>query len=413
MTRYLVTGLGVISSIGLNIDDFWHNMTGGVSGIDTISSFDASNYPIRIAGEVRDFNPRQFMDRKLARRLARPIQFALASAFQAMGDAGVDMSHEDPERVGIVFNTGGGGVIETEKATLMLLDRGPRSLGPFVLPNVMPNAVSCQVSIATGIKGPIITSSAACASGNYAFVEAWNLFRLGEADMFIVGGTEATISPVAVASLIRMGALSSRNDEPKKASRPFDKDRDGFVIGEGAAAMVVETEEHARKRGVGKVYAELCGGALTGDAYHITAPAPDGSQAARAIRTAISRAGLRPEEVDMISAHGTSTPLNDVTETKAIKAALGDHAYKVAISATKSMLGHTLGAAGALGALAPILAIHTGVIPPTINLENPDPECDLDYVPNEARKQKVRVALVNAFGFGGQNAVTVFKEYIP
>ncbi len=413
MTRYLVTGLGVVSSIGLNVEEFWNNLTAGVSGIDTIASFDASNYPVRIAGEVRGFDPRQFMDKKLARRLARPIQFALATAFQAMEDAGVDMSTEDPERVGIVFNTGGGGITETEKATLQLLEKGPRSLGPFVLPNAMPNAVSCQVSIATGIKGPIITSAAACASGNYAFVEAWNLFRLGEADMFIVGGTEAAISPVGVASLIRMGALSSRNDEPKRASRPFDKDRDGFVIGEGAAAMVIETEEHARKRGVKKVYAELAGGAMTGDAYHITAPDPNGAQAARAIRMAIARAGLRPEDIDMISAHGTSTPLNDVTETKAIKAALGEHAYKVAISATKSMLGHTLGAAGALGALAPILSIHTGIIPPTINLDEPDPECDLDYVPNKARKQKVRAALVNAFGFGGQNSVTVFKEYVP
>ncbi len=411
MGRYLITGLGVISSIGHTVDEFWNNLTSGVSGIDYVSSFDATGFPIRIAGEVRDFDPTKYMDRKLARRVARPIQFSIATALQALEDAGIDMSKEDPERVGIVYNTGGGGITEAEKATIQLLNKGPRSLGPFVISNVMPNAVSCRISILIGAKGPIITSTAACASGNYSFFEAWNLFRLDEADVIIVGGTEASISPVGLASLIRMGALSSRNDEPKRASRPFDRDRDGFVLGEGAAAMVIETEEHARKRGAKKVYAELLSGALTGDAYHITAPDPQSEQPARAMRMAIQRAGLKPEDIDLISAHGTSTPLNDVSETKAIKKALGEHAYKVAITGTKSMLGHTLGAAGALGALAAVMSIHTGVIPPTINLENPDPECDLDYVPNEARKQDVRIAMVNAFGFGGQNSVSIFKKY--
>ena len=274
----------------------------------------------------------------------------------------------------------------------------------------MPNAVACQISIHEGIKGPVLTGAAACASGNMAFIDAARLLWLGEADVAIVGGVESGITPVAIASLARAGALSKRNDEPQKASRPFDKNRDGFVFGEGGAAMVIETEEHARKRGA-RIYAELLGGAVTGDAYHITAPPPGGEGAARAMRLALQRAGVRPEDVDVVSAHATSTPLNDVAETQAIKSVFGEHAYRLAITATKSMVGHLLGGAGAVAAFAAVMSIYRNVVPPTINLEDPDPECDLDYVPGEAREMPVRVAIVNGFGFGGQNAVVVFKEY--
>jgi len=404
--------LGAITPIGLTVEEFWANLTAGVSGVDYITLFDASNLPVRIAAEVKGFDPTKYMDFKTARRFSRPAQFAVAASKMAIEDAALTISDENAYRVGVVMNTGGGGIGELEKGVHILMEKGSRYLTPFLVPNIMPNVVSCLVSILTGAKGPIVTSTAACASGNYAFLEALRILRLREADALIAGGSEAGIIPLAFAALGRMGAISTRNEEPAKASRPFDADRNGFVFGEGAVAMVVETEEHALERGA-RIYAEVAGGAITGDAYHITAPDPEGDGAARAMRYALENAGMEPEEIDVIFAHGTGTQLNDVSETKAIKRVFGEHAYRLAITATKSMVGHLLGAAGAISALAAVLSIRDGIIPPTINLDTPDPECDLDYVPNVARKQPVRAAMVNAFGFGGQNVAIIVKRYEP
>ncbi|NPA91250.1 MAG: beta-ketoacyl-ACP synthase II [Chloroflexi bacterium] len=408
--RLVITGVSALTPVGLDAKTTWENLVNGVSGVDYITLFDPTDYPVRIAAEVKGFDPARFMPRKEARRTTRAIHFAVALGRMALEDAGLEITEENAERVAVLMYTGGGGISDIYDATLDLLNKGPRGVSPFVIPNVMPNAVSCQISIREGIKGPVLTGAAACASGNMAFVDALRLLWLGEADAAIVGGVESGINPVAIASLARAGALSRRNDEPQKASRPFDKNRDGFVFGEGGAAVIVETEEHARKRGA-RIYAELVGGAVTGDAFHITAPPPGGEGAARAMRLAMERSRIAPEDVDVISAHATSTPLNDVAETQAIKAAFGDHAYKLAITATKSMVGHLLGGAGAISSFAAIMSIYSGIVPPTINLEEPDPECDLDYVPNEAREMPVRVALSNGFGFGGQNAVVVFRKY--
>ena len=410
MTRVVVTGLGAITPIGNNVPTFWRNLTDGVSGAGPITAFDASDFPVRIACEVKDFDPAQWMDRKMARRTARVTQFALAATRQALDDADLTVDGDNRDHVGVVIATGGGGIALMEEGTHTLIEKGPRSISPFLLPSIMPNAVSCLVSIETGARGPVLTSTLACASGNYAMIEAYHFLQRGEAQVVIAGGTESSTTPLTFAALGRMGALSARNDDPVHASRPFDADRDGFVYGEGAAVMILETEEHAKARGA-KIYAEVLGGRLTGDAYHITAPDPGGDGAVRAIQGALQSAGLQPTDVDVIYAHGTSTPLNDVTETQAIKRALGEHAYNVAVTATKSMIGHTLGAAGAMSALAAALTLHQGVIPPTINHERPDPECDLDYVPNQARQAEVNTALVNAFGFGGQNVVLVMKRY--
>ncbi|MFQ6057939.1 MAG: beta-ketoacyl-ACP synthase II [Anaerolineae bacterium] len=411
MQRAVITGLGVISPIGLTTEEFWTNLTNGVSGVGPITQFDATGFPVRIAAEVKGFDPQDYMDHKTARRLGRAVQFAIAAAQQAIQDAGLQVPLRNGPSVGVVLATGGGGMADTEAATRTLIEKGPRAISPFFIPNIMPNAPACQISILTGAQGPILAPTAACASGNYALVEALRLMRLGEAEVVIAGGTESGITPLAFAALGRMGALSRRNNEPTRASRPFDLHRDGFVFGEGAAVMVMETEEYARRRGA-RIYAEVVGGGITGDAYHITAPEPDGRGAARAMTLALADAQMRPQDVDVIFAHGTSTPLNDVAETKAIKLALGEHAYKVAISATKSMIGHLLGAAAAASTTAAVLSVREGIIPPTINLETPDPECDLDYVPNVARAQRVRAAMVNGFGFGGQNATLIIRRYV-
>jgi 3-oxoacyl-[acyl-carrier-protein] synthase II len=411
VTRVFITGMGAITPIGNDVPTFWQNLTAGVSGAGPITAFDSTDFPIHISCEVKDFDPGRWMDHKMARRTARVTQFALAAARQALTDAGLSINPDDSESVGVVIATGGGGISLLEEGTHVLIEKGPRSVSPLLMPSLMPNAVSCLVSIETGAKGPVLTSTLACASGNYALIESYNFMQRGEADVIIAGGVESAVTPLTFATLARMGALSQRNDDPARASRPFDADRDGFVYGEGAAVMILETEEHARARGA-KIYAEVLGGRLNGDAYHITAPDPEGSGAARAMQGALRGAGLQPGDVDAVFAHGTSTLLNDVTETKAIKKALGEHAYKVAVTATKSMLGHTLGAAGALSAMAAALTMHEGIIPPTINQERPDPECDLDYVPNQARRAEVNVALVNAFGFGGQNVVLAMKRYI-
>jgi 3-oxoacyl-[acyl-carrier-protein] synthase II len=406
----VITGLGAITPIGLTVEEFWANLTAGVSGAGPITAFDTTGFPVRIACEVKGFDPKAYMDSKLVKRTHRATQFAIAASRMALADAGLTIDGDNETTVGVVMNTGGGGIGEMEEGAKTFLAKGPRSIGPLLLPNAMPNAVSCLVSIASGAKGPVITSTAACASGTYAFLEALRLLRLGEAKVVITGGTESATFPLFLASLGRMGPLSTQNDDPQRACRPFDKNRDGFVFGEGAAVMVVETEEHARQRGA-RIYAEVAGGAITGDAYHITAPDPNGDGAARAMRQALENAGMTPEEMDCIFAHGTGTILNDAAETRAIKKVFGDQAYRLAVSATKSMVGHIMGAAGAISALAAVLAIRDGVIPPTINYETPDPECDLDYVPNVARQQEVNATMINGFGFGGQNVAVVIRRY--
>ena len=410
MARLVVTGLGCITPIGQSVDEFWSNLTAGVSGVRRITLFDPADMDCQIAAEVKDWDPRRYMEAKAARRAARFSQFAVAAARQAAEHAGLVIDDSNRDDTAVIMNTGGGGVDAIADSQTVLLEKGPSRVSPFTVPAMAPNMASCQVAINLGIRGPTITSVAACAAGIFAFVDAKRLIDLGEVDVAIVGGAEANIVPVAVSAMANVRALSSRNDEPERACRPFDLDRDGFVYGEGAAAMVVERLEHALARGA-RIYAELCGGATTCDAYHITAPDPTGDAAALAIERALKASGLRAEEVDCIVAHGTSTALNDVAETVAIKRALGKHAYNLAVTAPKSMVGHQLGAAGAVSALAAILALDEGLIPPTINLENPDPECDLDYVPLTARRAPVQVVLVNGFGFGGQNGVIAFRKY--
>jgi 3-oxoacyl-[acyl-carrier-protein] synthase II len=408
--RAVITGLGAITPIGNDIDSFWANLTGGVSGVATISLFDPSDLEVRIAAEVKDFEPKDWMDFKQARRMSRFAQLAVAAARQAIDDARLEIGDHNRDDVAVVVNTGGGGLQEVAGAEITLVTKGANRVSPFMVPMMSPSMAAAQISIQNAIRGPVITSVAACASGVQAFVDAQRLIEHGDVDVVIAGGTESAIIPVSFAALANMGALSTRNDDPAAASRPFDADRDGFVFGEAAGVLVVEAAEHAEARGA-IIVAEVAGGALTGDAFHISAPDPSGYGAALAMQRAVRDAHLEPEQVQYVVAHGTSTPLNDATETKAIRTAFGAHADRLAVSSNKSMVGHTLGAAGALSALAAVLAIRDGVIPPTINYTTPDPACDLDYVPNQARRQPVDVAIANGFGFGGQNAVSVFTRY--
>jgi 3-oxoacyl-[acyl-carrier-protein] synthase II len=412
VTKIVVTGLGVVAPNGNTTDEFWQNVVAGVSGIDRIQSFDPSGLEVQIAGEVKGFRATDYMDAKVARRYTRFAHFAVACARMAIEDAGLPLDGRDPTRTAVVINTGGGGMPALVEGERTLIARGASRVSPFMVPAFMPNLAACAVSMEFGFKGPVICSAAACASALYAYIDAKRLLKSGEVDVVLAGGSESAIDPLAFAALGNLGALSRRNDEPQKASRPFDRDRDGFVFGEGAGVMVLETEEHAQRRGA-RIYAELAGGAITADAFHITAPDPTGFSPALAMERALADAGLRPEDIDYICAHGTATPLNDVSETKSIKRAFGEHAYHVAISSPKSMVGHLLGSAGAISATVAVLAIRDGIIPPTINLDNPDPECDLDYVPHKARRTPVRAALANGFGFGGQNAVVAFKAYSP
>lgn len=409
-SRVVITGLGALTPVGNEVATFWESMKAGVSGAGPITSFDATDYTIRIACEVKDFDPTAWMDKKTARRLARSTQFSIAAARQALADAKLEITPDNAARVGVVFNTGGGGLSTMEEGEKELLELGPRAITPFLVTSVMANAASCLVSIEFGTMGPLNTSALACASGNYALLDSFHMIRRGEADVIIAGGTEAALSPLIFASFSRMGALSTRNDDPQRASRPFDKDRDGFVFGEGAGAFILESEEHAKARGA-HIYAEVLGGRLTSDAYHITAPRPDASGATLAMKETLSTYIKNSKEVDAIFAHGTSTPLGDIAETLAIKNVFGERAYQIPVAATKSQVGHMLGAAGAISALAAIKTIEEGIICPTINLHTPDPECDLDYVPNQARPHPVKLALVNAFGFGGQNVVIALGRY--
>jgi 3-oxoacyl-[acyl-carrier-protein] synthase II len=410
MERIVITGLGAITPIGNTVEDFWQNLTGGVSGIAEITQFDTSNLPVKIGGEVKNFAPRDYMDIKASRRMSRAAQMSIAATRQALEDAKLEITDDNRENIAVVINTGGAGICETYWETLVIEKKGPDRVSPFYVPMMAPNMVSCQISITFGITGPAMTAVAACASGVTAFLDAVRLIRSGEADVVITGGSESSLNPLAISSLANMQALSRKNDAPTKASRPFDRDRDGFVFSEGASIMVLETLGHAQARGA-RIIAEVLGGAQTADAFHITAPAPHGAGAARALKRAMAATGLKPEDVDFIVAHGTGTPLNDAAETEAIKTAFGDQAYKIPVSSPKSMVGHLLGAAGSISALAAVLAIRDGRIPPTVNLDNASPECDLDYVPNVVRRSPVEVALINGFGFGGQNGVAAFKAY--
>jgi 3-oxoacyl-[acyl-carrier-protein] synthase II len=408
--RAVVTGIGAVTPIGNDAERYWRNLLAGVSGVARISAYDPSAEEVQIAAEVKDFDPRDFIDFKAARRMSRFSQLAVAAAAQAIADSGLEVTDANRNDIAVVVNTGGGGIGEVALGERVFREQGGRRVSPFMVPMLSPSMAACQISIQNHLGGPVVTSVAACASGVQAFIEAQRMIEHGDADVVIAGGTESAILPVAFAALANMGALSKRNDEPERASRPFDANRDGFVFGEGAAVMVVESADHAERRGA-TILAEIPGGGLTADAFHISAPEPSGSGAARAMTRALADAGVEAAQIDYIAAHGTSTPLNDATETKAIRAAFGPHADALAVSSNKSMIGHTLGAAGAMSALAAVLAIRDGVIPPTINYETPDPACDLDYVPNVARRAAVNAAMVNGFGFGGQNAVVIFRRY--
>ena len=412
--RAVVTGMGAVTPIGNDAESYWRNLLAGVSGAGPITSFDPTGFDVRIAAEVKDFDPTVHMDRKMARRMSRFIHFGMAAASEAMTAAGLDTSDWSPEqrdRAAVVINTGGGGMEEVVNGAETIRLKGPGQVSPFAIPALSGSMAAAQVSMKYGMTGPLMTQVAACASGVLAYQDALRLIASGECDVVLAGGSEAPLLPIAFAALGNMGALSKRNDEPTRASRPFDRDRDGFLFGEGAAVMVVESAEHAQRRGA-PILAEIIGAALTADAYHISAPEPTGRGAAMAMSRALRHAGVAPDEVDYIVAHGTSTPLNDVTETRAIKTVFGDHAYRVPVSSPKSMVGHLLGGAGAVAAAAAIGAIRDGWIPPTINYENQDPECDLDYVPNVKRRARVDTAIVNGFGFGGQNAVAVFRRFV-
>jgi 3-oxoacyl-[acyl-carrier-protein] synthase II len=408
--RAVITGIGAITPIGNDVPTFWSNLVAGVSGVGPITQFDASDQEVRIAAEVKGFDPHDWMDFKQARRMSRFAQLAVASARQAIDDARLEIGAHNRDDIAVVVNTGGGGLAEVATGEMVMQTRGPSRVSPFMVPMMSPSMAAAQISIQNGIRGPVITSVAACASSVQAFVEAQRLIEHGDVDVVIAGGTESAILPVSFAALGNMGALSKRNDDPKRASRPFDADRDGFVFGEAAGAFIVESAEHAESRGA-TVIAEIAGGAMTGDAFHISAPDPSGYGATLAMKRAVADSGMEMEQVEYVVAHGTSTPLNDATESKAIRAAFGTHADRLAVSSNKSMIGHTLGAAGAMSGIAAALAIRDGIIPPTINYSTPDPACDLDYVPTEARRTPVSVAVVNGFGFGGQNVVTVIRRY--
>jgi 3-oxoacyl-[acyl-carrier-protein] synthase II len=408
--RVVVTGLGLVSPVGIGVEESWSALVAGRSGIGPITLFDASTFPTRIAGEVKGFDPAKYMDRKEVRRNDRFIHFALAAAEMAIKDAGLDMAKEDPERVGCIIGAGLGGLgtIEDEHKTLM--EKGVKRIGPFFIPALIVNLAPGQISIKYGMKGPNFSPVSACATGNHSIGEAMIHIERGMADVMVTGGCEATITPLGIGGFCAARALSERNDAPEKASRPFDKGRDGFVAGEGSGLLVVEEYEHARRRGA-RIYAELCGYGASADAYHITSPAAEGEGGQRAMRMAMRDAGVSPEQVGYVNAHGTSTPAGDVAECQAINKVFGDHARKgLMVSSTKSMTGHLLGAAGGLEAVVTVLAVARGVLPPTVNVDEQDPECALDVVPNQAREKRVEVALSNSFGFGGTNAVVAFRR---
>ena len=408
--RAVITGMGAITPLGLNVDDFWQGLIAGKSGIDWITVVNTDGYPAKISGEVRGFDPEQYMDRKEARRMARFSQFAVAAAQQAFDSAGLQVGNMDPERLGVLLGNGYGGLPNTDEAVRTIIKKGGMRMDPFFMLKTLPNMAASHVSIRFQAKGHSSTITTACAAATQAMGDALALIRAGSADVMLTGGSEAGMCELGLASFSVMKVLSTRNGDPTKASRPFDAERDGFVSAEGAAVFVLESLKHAQARGA-TILAELIGFAASADAYHMVAPCADGEGAARCMRWALEDAGIEPEEIDYIHAHGTSTTMNDASETAAIKGALGEHAYQVPISSTKSMIGHTLGASGALESVACVRTLQEGLIHPTINYEHPDPDCDLDYVPNQARQADVRVVLKNSFGFGGQNACLVFRRF--
>ncbi len=409
MRRVVVTGIGIVSPLGTGTDKNFEAISEGRSGIDTITRFDASDLPSQIAGEVRDFNAEDYIEKKEIKKMDLFIQYALGAADMALKDSGFEINEENAEKVGVLVGAGLGGLPTIEKYHEAMLNGGYRKISPFFIPMLIINLAPGHISIRYGAKGPNVSSVSACATGTHSIGDAYHMIARGDADAMFAGGTESTITPLGIAGFSVMKALSTRNDDPKAASRPFDKGRDGFVMAEGAGILFLEEYESARRRGA-KIYGEVAGYGLTGDAHHLTAPAPGGEGAARCMKMALNNAGVSTEQVDYINAHGTSTPFNDLYETMAIKSVFGDHARKLMVSSTKSMTGHTLGAAGGLEAAYCLLAMEKGLVPPTINSQEPDPECDLDYVPNEARQAKVDFALSNSFGFGGTNASLLFRK---
>lgn len=409
--RIVVTGIGVVSPVGVGKTDYWKSLIAGVSGIGRITHFDPTDFDVQIAAEVKGFDVTKWIDRKESRRMDRFVQFGVAAALDAIEDAGLKITSTNAERVGVLVGSGIGGLRTLEDQCRVLVESGPSKISPFLIPMMIADMASGHISIITGAKGPNSTVVTACATGAHALGDSLEIIRRGAADVMICGGTEAAVTQVGVAGFGNMKAMTSKyNDNPTKASRPFEAGRDGFVIGEGAGVVVLESLEHAEARGA-HIYCELAGYGMSGDAYHMTQPAAGGEGVARAMVAALTDAGVQPEEVGYINAHGTSTPLNDKNETAALKKVFGDHAYKLAVSSTKSMTGHLLGGAGGIEAVAAALALHSGQLPPTINYDNPDPDCDLDYVPNVARTQQVEVAVSNNSGFGGHNAVIVMKRY--
>ncbi|MGI6586707.1 MAG: beta-ketoacyl-ACP synthase II [Gracilibacteraceae bacterium] len=408
--RVVITGVGVISPIGTGREKYFQSLKEGISGVDHITRFDTEGFDTRIAAEVKDFEPSEYIDKKECRRMDRFTQFAVAASKMAAEDSHIELESLDNNRFGVCIGSGIGGMETMEAQYEILKEKGPGRVSPFMIPMMISNIAAGNISIALKAKGPNITVVTACASATNAIGEAFKIIQRGDADMMVAGGAEASITPLSLAGFCSMKALSTRNDDPKRASRPFDKDRDGFVMGEGAGIMIIEELEHALKRGA-VIYGEIAGYGATGDAYHITAPAPDAEGAYRAMLMAVNDAGIKACDLDYINAHGTSTDLNDKLETLAIKRLLGEHAKKVAVSSTKSMMGHLLGAAGAVEAIACIMAINESVVPPTINYTTPDEECDLDYVPNKAINRKVGWAMSNSLGFGGHNASIILKKY--
>lgn len=408
--RVVVTGVGLVTPLGTGVDKTWSNLVAGVSGIDTITRFDVSNSLVTIAAEVKDFDPDAFFEPKKSKHLDLFVQYGLAAAIMAVKDSGFTVTEENCERVGVITGCGMGGLPTIEKYHQVMIERGAKKITPFFIPMVIPNMPSGHISMEIGSKGPNLTLTTACAAGTHAVGEAYRHIKYGMSDVVVTGGTEAVICSLGVGGFSAMKALSTRNDDPKAASRPFDKDRDGFVMSEGSGMLILEELDHALARGA-RIYGEVVGYGLSSDAYHIAAPPENGEGGARAMRMALVDSGLRPEDIDYINAHGTSTPLNDRCETLAIKSVFGEHAYKLAVSSTKSMTGHMLGAAGGIESVFTTLAVHYQIAPPTINHFAPSEECDLDYVPNVARKMDIRAAISNSFGFGGTNAVVAIKRF--
>jgi 3-oxoacyl-[acyl-carrier-protein] synthase II len=410
--RVVITGLGAVTPLGNDVPTTWSNVIAGRSGAGPITQFDPTGYKTRFACEVKDFDASPLLGKKEARRLDRFAQFAVYAARQALDDSGLQVTRDNAWRYGVYLGTGIGGIGTLEAEIRLIVVKGPDRVSPFLVPMMLPDMAAAQVAIQFGLRGPNMAVVTACASGNNAIGDAVDCIQRDAADVMLAGGSEAAIIPISIAGFGNMTAISSRNDAPERASRPFDKERDGFVVGEGAAVLVLEELEHALARGA-KIYGEVIGYGSTADAHHITAPEETGAGAAQAMRVALKQANIQPDQIDYINAHGTSTPLNDKSETAAIKTVLGEAAYNVPISSTKSMTGHLLGAAGAIEALFCLKVINEGIIPPTINYEHPDPECDLDYVPNTARRATVNVVMSNSFGFGGHNAVVIFRRYQP